>query len=656
MDYRNLTPEEIYQLEKQGCRADDWMNVLVHAAFITTRVWHVHFKGANTLGKWSTHRNTHEGLSHCTLINCRIGNHVALHHVKRIQNYEIGDDCVVTDTGALTVEGHSSFGNGTLVDVLNESGGRAIPICTHLNAPIAWLLTHFRHDEKFTQRLIMLLEKEGQAASSDRGLIAPGVSVEHCGSIKNVNIGECARISGAKLLEEGTILSEASDPTVIGDNVVARHFIVQEGAQITDAALVTNCLVGQGVRIGRQFSADHSLFFANAEMYHGEACSLFAGPYTASHHKSTLLIAGEFSFFNAGSGTNQSNHMYKLGPMHQGMVARGCKTGSFSYLLWPCRVAPFTVVMGKHTGHFDAGDFPFSYITEEDGKSQLTPGMNLFTVGTKRDVFKWPARDKRKTTHKRDLIHFDLYSPYVMQKVVKAIDVLNDLYTTTPKTQEAVYVKGLYMNRLMLKTCRKYYDLALKVFLGEGMIVLLNHLGNPFDLSELQRAARLIDATGKEAWLDMAGLLSPYSQVERLVKDGKAGRLDSLQSLSDRLADLYTAYRSHKASYFKALMRDRRNINISVITASEIQQIIEDWRMASVKLTNMILNDAEKEFDTVSHIGYGIDAESESAQADFEAVHGKWEENGFVTGLRKEIALINAKADTIIHLIADSGS
>ena len=52
-----------------------------------------------------------------------------------------------------------------------------------------------------------------------------------------------------------------------------------------------------------------------------------------THHKSTLLIAGLFSFMNAGSGSNQSNHMYKLGPIHQGILERGAKTSSDSYIL-----------------------------------------------------------------------------------------------------------------------------------------------------------------------------------------------------------------------------------------------------------------------------------------------------------------------------------
>ena len=63
-------------------------------------------------------------------------------------------------------------------------------------------------------------------------------------------------------------------------------------------------------------------------------------------HKSSLLIAGMFSFLNAGSGSNQSNHMYKLGPIHQGVVERGSKTTSDSYILWPAKVGAFSLIMG----------------------------------------------------------------------------------------------------------------------------------------------------------------------------------------------------------------------------------------------------------------------------------------------------------------------
>ena len=118
------------------------------------------------------------------------------------------------------------------------------------------------------------------------------------------------------------------------------------GARVEDGAVVHLLFVGQASSLSHLFSAHDSLFFANCACENGEAAAIFGGPYTVTMHKSSLLIAGMFSFLNAGSGSNQSNHMYKLGPIHQGVVERGSKTTSDSYILWPARIGPFSLVNG----------------------------------------------------------------------------------------------------------------------------------------------------------------------------------------------------------------------------------------------------------------------------------------------------------------------
>jgi hypothetical protein len=308
--------------------------------------------------------------------------------------------------------------------------------------------------------------------------------------------------------------------------------------------------------------------------------------------------------------------------------------------------------MGKHWSNIDAGDFPFSYITEERGKSILTPAMNLFTVGTKRDVQKWPARDKRKHVEKYDTIVFDLYSPYIIQKVVKAIDQLDELYQLTPREKDMVFVQGLYLQRLMLKTCRKYYELALHVFLGEGMIVLLKDVTGEFSIAACQQKAKGIGDTGIDEWLDIAGLFMPFTQLEVLRDEIIKENINSLQQLQGYFSVQLNQYTTHKSSAFKQILKERRGIDLSAITAQQIKQIIEAWRTASTKLNNMILKDAQKEFNATSRIGYGISSEVSIRDADFENVHGKFEDNGFVKALKTEIQMIHRKADEIVQMVA----
>ena len=116
----------------------------------------------------------------------------------------------------------------------------------------------------------------------------------------------------------------------IGHDVICENSIVQPGASVVEGAKLSNCLVGEACHIGRGFSAESSLFFANSHMDNGEACAAVCGPFSASHHKASLLIGVEMSFYNAGSATNFSNHAYKMGPIHQGNLMRGAKTASTS--------------------------------------------------------------------------------------------------------------------------------------------------------------------------------------------------------------------------------------------------------------------------------------------------------------------------------------
>jgi hypothetical protein len=363
------------------------------------------------------------------------------------------------------------------------------------------------------------------------------------------------------------------------------------------------------------------------------------------------MIASLASFFNAGSGTNQSNHMYKLGPLHQGILERGSKTGSFSYLLLPCQVGAFTVVMGKHYVNFDTADFPFSYISEEKGKSELTPAMNLFTVGTRRDIDKWPARDRRKDPDKLDLIHFDLFSPYIVTRIITGINILNELSERTDKKQDYVSYKGINIRRLLLKTTRKYYEMALKLFIGQEVVEQINGLDNKSSLTDLKNMLTPLGTEGTGKWVDICGLFSPSSKIDELVESVKTGKIKSVDELSANLASIYGNYNKYAWVYCSDLIAHQTGYKPEDTPIDSLIQIVTDWKTNVVKLNNMILKDAEKEFDAGSKLGFGIDGDADIKDSDFLAVRGVYDDNKFVTSLQKESKLIEEKADRLITIL-----
>jgi hypothetical protein len=596
-------------------------------------------------------------ITSATIHNCKIGNNVYINNVSNhIANYTIADDVVVDNVDLLAVEGESAFGNGTEVSVLNEAGGREIPIYDHLTAQIAYILALYRDRQKVIENIKKTISEYISSIVSSQGLIAAGARIINSGSVKNVKVGACAVIEGAARLENGTINSCPEAPAYIGQGVVGEDFIVCSGAKVTDAAIISKCFVGQATVLGRQFSAENSAFFANCEGFHGEACSLFAGPYSVTHHKSTLLIAAMCSFYNAGSGSNESNHMYKLGPVHQGMLERGSKTGSFSYLMWPARVGAFSTVIGKHYARFDTSELPFSYILESEGKSVLVPAVNLAMVGTVRDAAKWPRRDKRKDPRKSDLINFKALalSPFTVQKMVTGRQLLLNLQADCDKEARYVTYGELYLDRTFLQKGIEYYQIGIDRYLGDCLVERLQN--NPVESLKQLRAVLAADTDlGRGKWLDIFGLLVPEQALEEILKTVEEGALSTVEQLAEKFQAVYEQYPAYEWAWVVKNLERILAKSIDQVTGDDIAGLITKWKEAVATLNGLILKDAQKEFADVSMIGYGLDGDRQVKEADFRIVRGSYEGNSFVRGLENNTAEKAKIADDLIAKIAKCG-
>ncbi|MBU1077259.1 MAG: DUF4954 family protein [Spirochaetes bacterium] len=657
MLYRKLNEREIGLLELQNCSCspEGWDTISVKDMFDPGRVRNVQFSGNVKIGLFNKDVlfpggiKKASGLYDSSIHNCSIGDNVLISNVQNIANYIVEEDVLIYNTRTLIVEGVSTFGSGVKLEVLNEGGGREITIFDRLSSQMAYFLVSYRHNRKFIQNFEKIIDKYIKSKEASRGVIGKGSRIENSSDIKNILLGEYAGIRGALYLENGTIQSCKEDPALIGEGVIAKNFIILSGSRVDGSAIIRNCFIGQGVKIGNQYSAENSVFFANCEGYHGEACSIFAGPYTVTHHKSTLLIAGMFSFYNAGSGTNQSNHMYKLGPVHQGILERGSKTGSFSYLLWPCRIGAFSAVIGKHYSNFDTSDFPFSYITDDNGMSILTPAMNLFTVGTRRDSTKWPSRDRRRDPDKLDLINFDLFSPYIVEKMLKGSSILIDLYEKTDKGSEYVKYNGIRMKRLMLKSCSKYYSMAVKIFLGRSLLDRLGELNEAGSFKTIKERMFTDANVNNTKWLDISGMVTPAEEVDELIRSIELKKITQVSEVEKELKNIYNKYSEAEWKWTAGLIQKIAGRKSNDLLKEDIIKIIEEWKENSIKLNNMILKDAEKEFDSTARIGFGIDGDNDIKEKDFKAVRGKYEENDFITSIIRDSKNIEDKASSILE-------
>ena len=643
--YRSLRPGEIVQLEAQACTAADWSEVWVAEAFTPDHVCHARFSGKVYLGTFESEFHLpggiakHAGLSYVTLHNVTVGNDCCIEYVKNyIANYEIGDHTFIENVDIILVDRKSAFGNGVEVSVLNETGGREVVIYDRLSAQQAYIMALYRHRPQLIGKLKELVAGYVEEKASETGKIGSHVTIVDSGYIKNVCIGDYCEIEGAGRLKNGSINSNQADPVHIGQGVICDDFIVSSGSRIEDGTTLTRCFVGQACHMGHNYSASDSLFFSNCQEENGEACAIFAGPFTVTHHKSTLLIAGMFSFMNAGSGSNQSNHMYKLGPIHQGALERGAKTTSDSYILWPARIGAFSLVMGRHVKHPDTSDLPFSYLIEDKNTTYLVPGVNLRSVGTIRDAQKWPKRDLRKDPDRLDQINYNLLSPYTIQKMMKGREILKNLARVSGETSEIYSYQSAKIKNVALNKGIGFYETAIHKFLGNSVIKRLENL--QFASDEDIRKRLLPDVpVGTGEWVDISGLIAPKSEIERLMEDVESGRLKSMEEIHARFVEMHKLYYTYEWTWAYGKMLEFYGLEPDKITAREIAAIVTQWQEAVVRLDRMVYEDAKKEFSLTSMTGFGADGDKAEQQQDFEQVRGAFESNPFVMAVLEHIRI-----------------
>ena len=656
--YRPLTEAEIAALKDHANSADDWAQVWVKEDFVPKYILNTHFSGWVRLGLFEKTFDLpggiskHSGLYYTYLHNVEVRDNCCIEHVNNyIANYTIGEETFISNVDTILVQGETTFGNGVEVSVLNETGGREVLSYDQLSAHEAYFMAMYRHRPELIQRLRQLIMSYIDGLRSSHGTIGSHAHITDVGNITNVKIGDYAEIVGTRRLYNGSVNSVREAPITLGYSVICTDFIISSGSRVESGTALSRCFVGQACTLAHGYSASDSLFFSNCHGENGEACAIFAGPFTVTHHKSTLLIASQFSFMNAGSGSNQSNHMYKLGPIHQGIMERGAKTSSDSYILWPARIGAFSLVMGRHTTHPDLANLPFSYLIESCDKTFLIPGVNLKSVGTIRDAQKWPRRDARTDPHRLDQINYNLLSPYTIQKMINGRQILEQLQWVAGMTSEIYSYQSAKIKASSLRKGIHYYDLAIHKFLGNSLIKRLEGVACT-SIEAVRSALRPTTTIGLGDWVDLSGLIAPKAEVLRLVEAIESGAIHEVGEIHETLSDLHRHYYEYEWTWAYDKIKTYYGLDLEGATASEIAQLVERWRSSVVELDREVYADAKKEFSLSAMTGFGADGDEVQQARDFEQVRGAFDSNPYVSSILKHIEDKSALGQELLDRLA----
>ena len=591
-DYRPLTSEEIEVLKSNDCWAEDWTSVNVAEDFKPNFMHRVMLYGEVNIGAFNKNVEVsqgfvkHAGINNATLRNVTIGDDCLIENVGNyVNNYTIGDDCYISNISTLETTEGATYGEGNLVSVLNEVGEGNVILFSDLNSQLAAFMVKHFSDKELKEKIRQLIKTDIDNKMPERGQIGNNVKIVNTKEITNCIINDFCEVNGAARLSDCTLLGSAHGNVYIGTGVIAENSIIAEGASVINSVKIQDCYVGEACQLSNGFTASTSVFFANSYMSNGEACAAFCGPFTASHHKSSLLIGGMFSFYNAGSATNFSNHAYKMGPMHWGILERGSKTASGAYLLMPATLGSFSVCFGKLMHHPNTRNLPFAYLIADGDKMFLIPGRNITTVGLYRDIKKWPKRDLRAAENRKSIVNFDWLSPFSVGEILKGKKILESLREVTGDNVSQYLYHEYIIPASSLHKGIKYYDIALRIYMGAVLKRVLKR-----DPAITPPATQV----GTSDWDDLSGLLLPVSEEERIVNDLKEGNIESIQQLIERFKEIDTNYRQYQWAWTYKMICDY--YGISEITLEDANRIHEDYIKARRSWIAEIKKDAEKEF------------------------------------------------------------
>ena len=548
MTYRKLTDEEILVLENNNCRADDWESVNVSDDFNPAYLRDVVFYGEIFLGDFDRNIEVspsflkHSGIYSATLRNVTVGDNCLIEHVNNyINNYTIGDNCYISNIATLETTEGTTYGQGNIISVMKPSSEGNVVLCTQLNSQLAALMVKYSHDKELRDTLRNMARETIDNQLPERGIIGDGVKIVNTVEITNTILGDYCEVNGAARLSDTTVMGTADASVFIGTGVICENSIISDGASLLNHAIVQDCFIGEACKISNGFTAGQSVVFANSNLSKGEACAAFCGPFTTSLSKKAQLTNGMYSIYDNFHGEVLRNPNMR--------------------------------------------NLPFSRLTTQGETTYLVPAFNMTTTALYRAIHKWPRHDIRLQTAPRSIVNFDWLSPFSVDEIIKAKQILEDLRDISGEDAPNYSYHRLIIRGVDLQKGIQNYDMALRIYMGAVIERIQKY--DP-DLCEPTTN------TGLGQWGNLAGLLLPVSEERQIVEDIKDGTLESIDAILRRFDEIHAEYRNYQWVWTYQFILNY--YGLSELTPADAEMILNEALKARRNWTEEISRDAETEY------------------------------------------------------------
>ena len=634
-EWRHLRSDEVNRLIKNNNTSSNWDEVLVTDQFDPGQIKNSEFFGLIRIG---CVRNIilehHElklpvGITNSTIISCDIGDDVAIHHVRYLSHYIIGNRCLLSNIDEVHTTNHAKFGNGIIkegepekvriwLDLMNETGCRKILPFDGMITADAYIWAKYRDDAALQKRLKEITQNNFDSHRGFYGTIGNQCVIKNSRILKDVKVGSHCYIKGANKLKNLTINSSQEESTQIGEGVELVNGIIGFGCHIFYGCKAVRFILGDnsslkyGARLINSFLGDNSTISCC------EVLNNLIFPAHEQHHNNSFLVASlVMGQSNVAAGaTIGSNHNSRAND-NEIQAGRGFWPGLCTSVKHSCRFASFVLLSkAAYPAELDI-PLPFSLLNnnETERRLEVLPAFwwlyNMYALA--RNTWKFKNRDKRNK--KEQNIEFDSLAPDTIEEIFHALKLL-ELWTGKASLRSKGNLTGnkdekelAQIGRQLLSESEEQVN-SLEV-LGENMekskrkvvIIkvyhayhayhdmlhyygiknLMEHLNvNPeADFSSMCKALK---GRRKTKWVNLGGQLIPEKDVDLMRTDIGSGKLTKWTEIHHRYDVLWDKYPSEKQKHAYATLCEILGIDIptkeqwlsALDKAKEIQEFIRD--------------------------------------------------------------------------------
>ena len=593
-NFRSLSTSEIDILVHNRNTSDNWHMIQVTDLFNANLVRNCKFFGLVRIGSLQPfYHEFHNlrmavGLYNSTIISCDLGDNVCIDNVNYLSHYIIGNDVMIANVNELAATDNSKFGNGILkegekeavrtwVEVCNENGGRSIIPFNGMLTGDAFLWSKYRDDKELLEKFKEFTEKKFDKQRGYYGKIGDRTVIKNCRIIKDVWIGSDAYLKGANKLKNLTINSDPERRSQIG-----------EGCELVNGIVGFGCRIFYGVKAVRFVMASHSQLKYGARLINSylgnnstisccEVLNSLIFPSHEQHHNNSFLCAslimGQSNI--AAGATIGSNHNSRS-PDGEIVAGRGFWPGLCVSLKHNSKFASFTILAKSDYPCELNIPLPFCLVSNDVTNNRLLvmPGYwfmyNMYALS--RNAWKYVDRDKR--TEKIQHIEYEFLAPDTINEMFSALDLLSKLKTADDGTADVKGWENSGRKTTIVKVPQSI-DLFKELIQYYGSLELVSHAQKnkftDFDSFKKSLSAKI----SRSEWLNIGGQLIQKTEVDKMKRNVKAGKVNSWDGMHNFYRQQGAAYENDRLNHAYTSLLEILNITPRQFTPVLLKQLFQ---------------------------------------------------------------------------------